>query len=185
MKVIAGELYHIYNRGNQQQQLFFDDRNYRHFLQKIMEYLVPVTEILGWTLMPNHFHFLVQASKLSAALIYERQLPISNLSEALRLLQCTYTKGFNSQYEKSGNLFHQKFKSKIMEDDKRFNARNVLHYIHGNAGKAGLVVRPEDWEYSSYREYLNLEMTGFCNKELAMQLLDLTQQDILLGCLNV
>ena len=72
-----------------------------------------------------------------------------------------------------------------MEDDKQENARNVLHYIHGNAEKAGLVERPEDWTYSSYREYLNPKMTGFCNKELAMQLLGLTLQDILLGASHV
>lgn len=181
MKVIAGEVYHIYNRGNQKQQLFFDDRNYGHFLEKMVEYLVPVTDIMAWTLMPNHFHFLVQASKLSAALIYDRQLPISNLSEALRLMQCTYTKGFNAQYEKSGNLFHQKFKSKIVDDNKQENARNVLHYIHWNAEMAGLVTRPDDWAYSSYHEYLHPETTGLCNKELAMQLLGLTRQEILLG----
>lgn len=185
MKVIEGEIYHVYNRGNQKQQLFFEERNYQYFLAKMTEYLTPVTDILAWTLMPNHFHFLIHATKISAALIYDRQLPISNFSEALRLIQCTYTKGFNAQYEKSGNLFHQKFKSRIMEDDKQENARNVLHYIHGNAEKAGLVTHPGDWAFSSYREYLNHELTGFCNKELAMRLLDLTRQDILLGASHV
>jgi REP element-mobilizing transposase RayT len=185
MKVLAGEIYHVYNRGNQQQQLFFDDRNYQYFLGKVVAYLLPVTDILAFTLMPNHFHFLVYANKLSAALIYDRQLPISNLSEALRLLQCTYTKGFNAQYEKSGNLFHQKFKSKIMEDDKQENARNVLHYIHRNAEKAGLVSCAEDWAFSSYNEYRNPSQPGICNKDLTMSLLDLTLEEILSGVLLV
>jgi putative transposase len=185
MKVIEGEIYHIYNRGNQKQQLFFDERNYKYFQSKIVEYLVPVTDILAWTLMPNHFHFLIHANKLSASLIYDRQLPISKLSEALRLMQCNYTKGFNKQYDKSGNLFHQKFKSKIMANDKQENGRNVLHYIHGNAEKAGLVTRPDEWVYSSYNEYLNPELPGFCNKKLAMLLLDLTREDIISGVLHV
>lgn len=181
MKVIVGEIYHIYNRGNQKQQLYLDDRNYLYFMEKVKKYILPVTDILAYTLMPNHFHFLVQASKESASLIYDRHLPISNLSEAFRLTQSTYTKGFNFQQQQSGNLFQQKFKSKIMEDDKQVNGRNVLHYIHANPEKAGLVTRPEDWAYSSYNEYLHPEMPGLCNKSLAMQLLSLTRQEILLG----
>jgi putative transposase len=185
MKVIAGEIYHLYNRGNQKQQLFFDDRNYAYFLSKVEEYLAPVTDILSFTLMPNHFHFLIHASKLSAALIYERQLPISHLSEAFRLLQSSYTKGFNFQYDKSGNLFHQKFKSKIMLDDKQQNARNVLHYIHWNAVTAALVETPENWKYSSYREYKYADLPGFCNKQLAMELTGLSHAEIVAGGLFV
>lgn len=185
MKVIAGELYHIYNRGNQKQQLFIEERNYTYFLEKVRKYILPVTDILAWTFMPNHFHFLIHATSLSSALIYDRQLPISNLSEAFRLTQSSYTKGFNFQYDRTGNLFHQKFKSKIMEDDKQGNARNVFHYIHSNAEKAGLVSQPESWAYSSYREYLHPEISGLCNTDLALSLLDLNRQDALLGGLLV
>jgi len=57
-------LYHVYNRGNQQQILFFERANYLFFLKKVRKELLPYTEIINYCLMPNHFHFLLY-SKLN------------------------------------------------------------------------------------------------------------------------
>ena len=62
MNLIPGQFYHVYNRGNNKQLIFFNDNNYLYFLQKIREQLLPVADILAWCLMPNHFHILIQAN---------------------------------------------------------------------------------------------------------------------------
>ena len=57
MKFIKNQTYHIYNQGNNQRQLFFEDENYLFFLWKMRAYLSPFGEFISWSLMPNHFHW--------------------------------------------------------------------------------------------------------------------------------
>ena len=52
--------YHIYNRGNNRQTVFFDDDNYLYFLQGINKYLLPVVDIIAYCLMPTHYHLMVR-----------------------------------------------------------------------------------------------------------------------------
>ena len=59
-KLINGKFYHIYNRGNNSENLFREPRNYQHFLDLYDRYIRPVAETYAWCLMPNHFHLLVR-----------------------------------------------------------------------------------------------------------------------------
>lgn len=59
MNLYPNQLFHIYNRGNNKQRIFFKRENYLYFLQKVKEYLKPHADIIAWCLMPNHFHFLI------------------------------------------------------------------------------------------------------------------------------
>ena len=58
-----GEYYHIYNRGNNRQDIFIEERNYRYFLQLYTKHVVPVVDTFAYCLMRNHFHFLLQIKK--------------------------------------------------------------------------------------------------------------------------
>ncbi len=42
MNLISGEFYHIYNRGNNKQSIFFNDNNYLFFLNKVREQIYPL-----------------------------------------------------------------------------------------------------------------------------------------------
>ena len=179
MKPEEGQIYHIYNRGNQKQTLFFDDADYYNFLKKAEKHLLPYVDLLAWALMPNHFHFEIYANEKTVQLIENRILPTNYLSEGMRNLQSSYTAGFNALYDKSGNLFHQKFKNKLVGPNTKTQGRNLMHYIHRNAYEAGLVKRLQDYKFSSYNEYFIPERPGYCNKSLAMQLLDLDRRTIL------
>ncbi|WP_052323734.1 hypothetical protein [Flavihumibacter sp. ZG627] len=181
MKVDINNIYHLYNRGNQKQVLFYNDYNYTFFLGKIEKHLLPCVDILSWTLMPNHYHLMIHTNERSVELIENRILPISRLSESFRLIQSSYTKALNAERNLWGNLFHQKFQSKLVHLDTSIQATNTFHYVHSNATRAGLVDRMEDWNYSSYNEYLFPERKGLCNKELAMHLLGLDREAILRG----
>jgi len=52
-----GHFYHIFNRGNNKQTIFFKQENYRYFLVKFDEYMCDFLEVYGFCLLPNHFHF--------------------------------------------------------------------------------------------------------------------------------
>ena len=55
-----GQYYHIYNRGNNGETLFCEDRNYPYFLKLYAKYTEPVSETYAYCLMSNHFHLLVR-----------------------------------------------------------------------------------------------------------------------------
>ena len=52
--------YHIYNRGTNRENVFVEERNYRHFLQLYAKHIQPVAETYAYCLLKNHFHFLVR-----------------------------------------------------------------------------------------------------------------------------
>ncbi len=59
MHFTAHAIFHIYNQGNNRQQVFFNEGNYLFFLQKMRAYLLPYGDLLCYCLMPNHFHWLM------------------------------------------------------------------------------------------------------------------------------
>lgn len=65
MKYQINHIYHIFNRGNNRQRLFFKRENYLFFLEKMRKFLQPHCYILSYCLMPNHFHFQICANENS------------------------------------------------------------------------------------------------------------------------
>ena len=72
----------------------------------------------------------------------------------MQKLSLSYTKAINKRYKRVGSLFQGRFQSVLVDTDKHLI--HLSRYIHLNPQKANLVKKAEDWEYSSYREYLNL-----------------------------
>lgn len=52
--------YHIYNRGNNSEDLFSNEGDYIKFLALYEKYIHPIAETYAWVLMKNHFHLLVR-----------------------------------------------------------------------------------------------------------------------------
>ena len=167
------ELYHIYNRGNNKQLIFFKPDNYTYFLQKVRKFMLPYCDILAYCLMPNHFHFLISADSRTVVtkLIGGRDRNV--LSEGIRNLLQTYTKAINEQNKSTGSLFQQNTKAKCLSKGNKKYDYICMHYIHQNPIKAKLVKRLEDWEYSSFKDYCGFRNGTLCNKMLAANLLDM------------
>ena len=53
------KIYHIYNRGNNGQDIFFDAKNYTFFLNRYDQYISPFCDTIAWVLLKNHFHILI------------------------------------------------------------------------------------------------------------------------------
>lgn len=147
MIINPDEYLHIYNQGNNRQRIFFDDGNYEFFLKKVKKFIVPTVDILAYCLMPNHFHFLVHTTKLSGQLIRVGPINIPTVANGFRCLQSSYAQAINKRYNRSGSLFRQKTKFKLLGEEAYIV--NCFHYIHQNPVKAGLVVDMNDWPYSS------------------------------------
>ena len=105
--------------------------------------------------MPNHFHFLLQI------------LQPCELSTMMKNFLISYTKAINKRYGKVGHLFQGQFKSKEIESLDYL--LTVSRYLHNNPKKAKLVNQNEEWEFSSYLEYLGLRYDELVKKELILQ----------------
>lgn len=172
MHLIPGEAYHIYNRGNNSGCIFFNERNYHFFLQKITTQLAPTCEILCWCLMPNHFHLIIYATEKTCALRPSfGGKPMQEFQFQLGKLLSSYSQAMNKQNRTTGSLFQQKTKAKLLTEQLYgINTSDsyivrCMHYIHQNPLKAKMVKQMEDWPYSSFREYAGMSTPLKCNTE--------------------
>ena len=138
---LAGHYYHVYNRGCNREDIFANDGNYMFLLRRAKSILAdyPLT-VIAYCLMPNHYHFLLRPEKGGA------------LSPFIQRLFNSYTQAFNRQQRRSGTLFEGRAKSVLVDTDEYI--LHLCRYIHLNPVKAELVVRPEEWPYSNYLEWV-------------------------------
>lgn len=176
MNIKSPGVYHIYNRGNNNQPVFFSEENYYYFLRKCHHYLKPTGTILCWCLMPTHFHFLINTTEKSFEIIRSGNIEMPAIVNAFRLLQSSYAKGINQQQHRTGSLFQQKTKAKLVSGESDYSL-TAFHYIHQNPYSAGLVKQLEEWPFSSYPDYAGLRNGTLCEKELAIELLGLSRSD--------
>ncbi len=176
MHFIENNFYHIYNRGNNKEVLFKSRNDYLRFLNLIATHLPSVCNILAWCLMPNHFHFFIYTDKKSVETKKSGGLMLQKITIAIKISLSSYTKYYNKKHNRTGNLFQQKTKAKLIEPVNY--PLQVFHYVHQNPWKAHLVSLIEDWEFCSFRDYIHLRNGKLCNKQLAILLLDLDNEHL-------
>lgn len=151
----------MFNRGNQRQTIFLQERNYFYFLEKVRKTFVEGANLLAYCLMPNHFHFLLST---------DHNFRSDPFSKRLAIMLRSYTRGIQMQEKFVGSLFQQNTKKKELPQQQ--DAFNCFQYIHQNPIKASLVERLEEWPFSSFNEYL-LSAPDICSVDLGRKLLDL------------
>ncbi|MCW6036628.1 transposase [Spirulina subsalsa FACHB-351] len=138
-----GHYYHVYNRGHNRELIFFERENYLYFLRQLRKYLIErqAADIIAYCLMPNHYHLLLYVK-------------VDYLSRVMQQLGLSYAKAINQRHRRVGSLFQGRFQAIAVDSDEYLY--QLTRYIHLNPVKAKIVNRPEDWEFSSYPEYLGL-----------------------------
>ncbi|MBI5457952.1 transposase [Candidatus Kaiserbacteria bacterium] len=146
--LLSGETYHIYNRGAHKYATFTDESDYWRFsallhlanhsgpvlLREILERKKHIgrfsgeifteqtdkslVDLLAYSLMPNHFHFVI------------RQKMDNGITKFMQKLTVSYSMYFNTKYEHSGVLFQGRFKSSHLGTDPYF--KWIFSYIHLN-----------------------------------------------------
>ena len=168
-------IYHIFNRSNE--QVFFERNNYIFFLRKIKSLVKTECELLAWCLMPNHFHMLVQATASSAQNVNERhRRATQRLAKNLGTLASAYTSAINKKRERRGKLWAHSTRAKPIRSQKY--ATLCFHYIHQNPVMAGLTDKMEDWEFSSYPDYIGQRPGKLVNQDLAFRILSIEKSII-------
>jgi len=152
VKFFQGRCYHVYNRGCNQDRIFYEDENYVYLLDKIKKYSSDLDIVVAaYCMMPNHFHFLL------------RQDSSRPVNEFVKLVFNSYTKAFNKRFNRKGTLFEGPFKAIYMENDDYI--KGLCKYILRNPVDACLVKNLEDWKYSNYLEWIGKRDGKLFNKE--------------------
>ena len=176
----SGGIFHVYNRGNNREKIFYDDQDYRAFIFRLGLALgfetkelthellsVPCSRIRidaknnlfklhAFCAMPNHFHLLIEQCG---------DIPISKLISQI----CTsYAKYINKKYKRVGHVFQDKFKAVFIESNSQLMW--TCAYIHMNPIKDGLVKHPSQYKWSSYNDYAAERNLSITNTELLKQM---------------
>ena len=158
----SGKFYHLFNRGNNKQAIFFDEKNYLYFMDLVKKHLLPIAKIYAYCLLNNHFHFLIQLKDEELPEKFKNgksklHQPISNLFNA-------YTKAINKMYNRTGSLFQEHIKRK--EINSLEYLRQVIIYIHLNPFNHGISSNFKSYPYSSYRGIISTKQTLLQREEV-------------------
>ena len=120
-----GVLHHIMIRGIERRKIFISDMDREDFLERLSK-LLPETQTAcyAWVLIPNHAHFLFRTG-------------LAPLETVMRRLLTGYAVSFNRRHKRNGQLFHNRYKSIVCQEDAYF--KELVRYIHLNPVRAGIV----------------------------------------------
>jgi REP element-mobilizing transposase RayT len=136
-----GAFYHVIVRGNQRQDIFLDEADRHHYLERLHRYKNKCGFILyAYVLMTNHVHLLIET-------------PRDPISRIMQMINFTYTQYFNKRYGKVGHLFQGRYKSYLCDKDGYL--LSLVRYIHNNPLRAGLVKDAVGFQWSSHGDYLH------------------------------
>lgn len=168
-----GEIYHIFTRSIAEFKIFNNDSDFERMRRLIKYYQMDneirysdfinlkivnregfhntfdlfkqdkdkLVQIIGYCLMPTHIHLVL------------KQLSQNGISLYMKDILNSYTRYFNTRHKRKGPLWESRFKSVLVKNDEQL--QHLTRYLHLNPVTARLVNHPEDWEFSSYKEYLS------------------------------
>ena len=179
MDLSSGYYYHVFNRGNNSNRIFFTRDNYLFFLRKMNEYISPFASFVSWCLMPNHFHWIIFIHRDSHTLTQSEGMTKSKsrtLNKSIGILLRSYARAIQKQQNISGSLFQKHTKAKALIDEIEIEPsywngafgtlinipegksylETCIEYVHQNPVYSGLAENAEDWEFSSFRDFQGL-----------------------------
>ena len=178
--LLVEQIYHIFSKSISGYKIFRDDDEYGRMKDLLKYYRTEKTpmrfsffqeikykekkqiyeaegddllvEIIAYCIMPTHFHLVV------------KQLKEDGISFFIQQILNSYSRYFNVKTKRKGPLWEGRFQNVAIETDEQL--LHLTRYIHLNPVTAYLVDRPEDWKFSSYREFLGEEkekLSSFSN----------------------
>ncbi|WP_312084164.1 hypothetical protein [Epilithonimonas hominis] len=165
-----GQYYHIYNRGNNRDAIFFEEDNYRYFLKLLLKYISPIANVYCYCLLKNHFHLLIRIKSESE--IDASDFKFSTIEESISInpskqfshLFNAYTQAINKRYNRTGSLLEKPFeRKKIIEEN---YLKQVILYIHNNPVKHGITKKANQYNWSSYNSILSTKSSKLSRKEV-------------------
>ncbi len=175
-KMEANKFYHVLNRGNNKENLFYKPENYEFFLRRFDQYLSAFLNTYAFCLLPNHFHMLLQVksneevqAKFLEVKPFEKVSPLKTISTSEIISKrfhdffTSYAMAINKQQKRSGSLFLKPFK-RVQVDSSTYFSRLVF-YIHANPQIHGIYDDFRKYPWNSYNGILSNKPTKLKREE--------------------
>jgi putative transposase len=148
--VIPDIPYHITQRGNRREDVFFSDEDRLVYLKLLAQYAtLHGLDVKAYCLMTNHVHLVAVPATANA------------LSGALKPVHLRYTQHVNWTQNVSGRLWQGRFFSCALDDAHFLQA---VRYVERNPVRAGLVAHAEDYPWSSAAAHCGLRVDALVSK---------------------
>lgn len=149
-----GALYHVISRGNQRQEIFYDDKDRTVCLSYLSEYKVRYAiRLYAYALMKNHIHLLLEVS----------EIPLSRFMQSFLF---GYARYFNKRHDKVGHLFQGRYKAIVCDKDAYL--LELVRYIHLNPVRAKVVRDPGRYLWTSHLSYLGMGNQGLTDMDYVL-----------------
>ncbi len=161
----AGACYHVIQRGINQEAIFRQDREKRFFLERLSLAAVKYDWlILGYVVMNNHYHLLVQIKNDSLAAIMHQ-------------LNGRYAQYYNWLHRREGYVFQGRYKAYLIKDD--LHLLTVLRYIHQNPLRAKIAKHISEYRWCSDYDYRS-PVNGWVHSDLVLNMLSVNRAQAVL-----
>jgi len=150
-----GGTYHIYNRGNNFQDVFFRADDYLLFLNKLKQYLSNYSSIYAFALLPNHYHLLLRVID---------NLEINKFSQQFLKFILSYTNKINFRDKRDGSLFLPNFKRIKIENEDYL--KRLIYYINHNPVKHKVTNDFKSYKFSSYQIIVSEKPTSLAREKV-------------------
>ena len=141
-KSYESSYFHVIVQGYEKEYIFEEDYFKEYFLKLILtEAKKFEVEILEYCIMGNHAHILIYCDKIQQMSLY------------MKSVNTQYANFFNSEKNRVGYVFRDRFLSEPIQDEKHLY--RCIPYIHMNPVEAKIVSKPGDYKYSSYHNFIN------------------------------
>ena len=170
-KLDYGKYYHIFNRGNNYEDIFLGSEDCLHFLDRLDVYIGSIADIFAWALLRNHFHLLLRVKEENEIgyfnskdatsenpyvkwrthfpeVIDDRFAKKPRPSEQFQHFFNAYSRWFNKRHGRSGSLFQKNYERKEVTHERYFT--NLVVYIHTNPIRHGFADHILDYPWTSY-----------------------------------
>lgn len=138
--VAPGVPHHVTQRGVGRQTVFFTKRDRQVYLGLLADQSrLAHLRVLAYCLMSNHIHLVVVPAE------------VDSLALCLQRVHGRYAQYLNARRRRSGHLWQNRFFSCPLDSQHLWTA---LRYVEQNPVRAGLVIEPEDWRWSSATAHL-------------------------------
>lgn len=142
---LPGFPHHVIQRGNNRQAIFATVADYRVLLDLLEENAKKFdVAVHAYVLMSNHFHLLATPKTADG------------LPKMMQAVGRSYVRYFNDTQKRTGTLWEGRYKSTLIQTDRYLLA--CMAYIDLNPVRAGVVVRPQDYPWSSHLHYLGVRI---------------------------
>jgi REP element-mobilizing transposase RayT len=151
-----GALYHVIARGNNQENIFKENKDYLKYSNLLEKYQDRTSfHFYAFVLMPNHIHLLLETED-------------TPLSKIMQRIQQSYTQYFNHKHNRGGHLFQGRYKAILCEKDSYL--LELVRYIHLNPVRLKIVDSPEKYLWSSHLVYLGKKEIKFVETDKVLQM---------------